>query len=160
MENPNTVQNKSISYKITNSDRKTFNIIFSISDNKLEILINEKSGISKSYKTSLNIKNFQEINKFFRQFDTINEIFEFISNLDKPEENIKITNDNKFVNLDISLPSFSKFKENNIKIKIPQIELKENDLIVKLCEEVKKIDILESKINFLFHFSRKIIYYI
>ena len=60
MENPNTVQNKSISYKITNSDRKTFNIIFSISDNKLEILINEKSGISKSYKTSLDIKIFKK----------------------------------------------------------------------------------------------------
>lgn len=29
--------------------------------------------------------------------------------------------------------------------------MKENDLIVKLCQEIKKIDILESKINFLFY---------
>ena len=41
-------------------------------------------------------------------------------------------------------------KENNISLKIPKIELKEKDLIKNLCEQVKKIDILKSKINFIF----------
>ena len=56
----------------------------------------------------------------------------------------------------------SKLKENNIKLKIPQIELKESDLIVKLCQEIKKIDILESKINYLFHclgMTEKVFFY-
>ena len=49
------------------------------------------------------------------------------------------------------MPKISKSKENNIKLKIPQIELKESELIVKLCQQVSKIDLLESKVNFLFH---------
>ena len=147
----NIVQNKNISFKIINAERKTFNVIFSIKENKLEILINEKSAISTSYKAALELKNFQEINKFFRQFDSIIEVFDFLLSLENPEEKIKIIGENKFLNLEIALPCISKLKENNIKLKIPQIELNENDLIVKLCEQVKKIDILESKINFIFH---------
>ena len=37
---------------------------------------------------------------------------------------------------------------------LPKIEVKEKDLIIKLCEKVNKIDILESKINYLFNYFR------
>ena len=144
-----------ISFKIMNPERQIFTIIFSIIENKLQILISEKSSLSTSYKTALEIKNFQEINKFFRQFDTIEEIYEFILTLENPEEKIKIEIENKFADVEIKLPNMSKLKENNMRLKIPQIELKENDLIVKLCQEIKKIDILESKINFLFYCTGK-----
>ena len=142
---------KSVLFNIINSENQKFTVIFSVNQEKLEILINEKASISYSYKTYLELKNFQEINKFFRQFDTIDEIFDFIMSLNEPEEKIKIKIDNKFADLNISLPRMSKTKENNIKIQVPEIELKESDLIVKICQEVKKIDILESKINFIFH---------
>ena len=33
---------------------------------------------------------------------------------------------------------------------IPSVEIKESDLIIKLCEKVEKIDVLEKKINYLF----------
>ena len=144
------VQNKSISIKISNSERKIFDLSFSIKENKLEISIIEKSVIPSSYKAALELKDFQEINKFFRQFDNITEVLEFILSFENPEDKIKIIEDNKFINLDISLPSVSKFKANVIKLKIPRVELKENELIVKICEQVKKIDALESKINFIF----------
>ena len=144
------VQNKSISIKISNSERKIFDLCFSIKENKLEISIIEKSVISSSYKAALELKDIQEINKFFRQFDNITEVLEFILSFENPEDKIKIMEDNKFMNLDISLPCVSKSKANVIKLKIPQVELKENDLIVKICEQVKKIDTLESKINFVF----------
>ena len=155
MTTANSGKSQQISYKITNSERQIFTILFSIVENKLQILINEKSSLSSSYKASFDVKNFQEINKFFRQFDTVEEIFEFIMSLDKPEEKLRIKVENKFTDLEIILPSMSKLRENNIKLKIPQIELNKNDLIVKLCQEVKKIDILESKINFLFHCCKK-----
>ena len=156
MEDPsNSIKNKSISYKITNSDSQIFNIIFSLIENKLEILINEKSIISSCYKAVLELENFIEINKFFRQFDSIEELFEFLMSLENPEEKIKITSENKFAVLEIYLPSFSKSKENHIKLEIPQIELKGNDLISKLCEKIKKIDLLEEKINFLFYCTGK-----
>ena len=164
MEDPsNSIKNKSISYKITNSDRQIFNIIFSLIENKLEILINEKSIISSCYKAVLELENFIEINKFFRQFDSKEELFEFLMSIENPEEKIKITSENKFAILEIYLPSFSKSKENHIKLKIPQIELKGNDLISKLCEKIKKIDFLEEKINFLFYCQerlKKILYYL
>ena len=144
------VQNKSISIKISNSERKIFDLSFSIKENKLEISIIEKSVIPSSYKAALELKDFQEINKFFKQFDNITEVLEFILSFENPEDKIKIMEDNKFINLDISLPSVSKFKANVIKLKIPRVELKENELIVKICEQVKKIDTLESKINFIF----------
>ena len=144
------VQNKSISIKISNSERKIFDLSFSIKENKLEISIIEKSVIPSSYKAALELKDFQEINKFFRQFDNITEVLEFILSFENPEDKIKIMEDNKFINLDISLPTVSKFKGNVIKLKIPRVELKENELIVKICEQVKKIDALESKINFIF----------
>jgi len=151
----NSNKSQQISYKIINSERQIFTILFSIVENDLQILINEKSSLSTYFKTSFDVKDFQEINKFFRQFDTIEEIFEFIMSLDNPEEKIKIKVENQFVDLKIILPCLCKLKENKIKLKIPQIELNENDLIVKLCQEVKNIDILESKINFLFHCCKK-----
>ena len=35
-------------------------------------------------------------------------------------------------------------------IQLPKNDIKEGDIIVKLCQQVKKIDVLERKINFLF----------
>ena len=134
----NSNKSQQISYKIINSERQIFTILFSIVENDLQILINEKSSLSTYFKTSFDVKDFQEINKFFRQFDTIEEIFEFIMSLDNPEEKIKIKVENQFVDLKIILPCLCKLKENKIKLKIPQIELNESDLIVKLCQEVKK----------------------
>jgi hypothetical protein len=115
MTTVNFNKRKKISYKILNSEKKKFTILFSIFENKLQILIKEKSSLSTSYKTCFDVKNFQEINKFFRQFDTVEEIFEFIMSLDKPEEKLKIKVENKFIYLEIILPNMSKLKENKIK---------------------------------------------
>ena len=104
-----------------------------------------------SYKVSLEVNEFFKINRFFRQFDTINEKYEFIHGLEKLTEKIDIQIEDKFVKLNISLPSISKANiNNNIHIILPEMDLNEKDLIVKLCEKVNQIDILESKINYIF----------
>ena len=114
-------------------------------------MITEKSNLLSTYKTSLEVENFYEINKFFKQFDDIQEIFEYFFDLEEIASNTTITIKNKFAKLNIKLPSISKSKSNNnLLLEIPRIELNEKDLIVKLCQQVKKIDILESKMNFLF----------
>ena len=143
-------------YQIINKDTFLYTIKISKLREELEILITEQSSLSSTYKVSLNIENFHKINKFFRQFDTVEEIVEYFNDLEDIGDNTTILTDNKFAKLNIKLPNISKSKaNNNFLLQIPKIELKENDLIVKLCEQVKKIDILETKIKFLLCCSGK-----
>ena len=53
MENSNNFKTNPSSFKITNSEKKTFFITFSKIEDKLEISINEQSILSSSYKVSL-----------------------------------------------------------------------------------------------------------
>ena len=153
MRSANTNSNNTISYQIINKERILYTIKISKVAEEVEIIITEKSSLSSTYKASLNVENFQEINKFFRQFDTVDEIFEYFNDLDNIGDNTTIMIENKFVNINIKLPGIYKSKSNNnFLIQVPKIELKENDLIVKLCEQVKKIDILETKMKYLFCF--------
>ena len=149
---PSPKTKKINTFKIINSQNQSFTIKFSLIGNEYEILVTSDSVLSLSYKVSLEVKEFQKLNKYFRQFDTIEEIYEFINGLEKLNEKIDIEIEDKFVKLTISFPSISKANiNNNIQIMLPQIEVNEKDLIIKLCEKVNKIDILESKINYLFN---------
>ena len=150
METPK-IDNNILSYEIIDDNRIIYTIKFTKNETNIEILITEKSSLSTTYKTSLEVKNFHEINKFFKQFDYIQEIFEYFCDLEEIASNTTITIKKKFAKLNIKLPGISKSKSNNnLLLEIPRIELNEKDLIVKLCQQVKKIDILESKMNFLF----------
>ena len=52
---------------------------------------------------------------------------------------------------EISIPSVLKNNANNeIIFVLPAVQIKESELIVKLCQEVEKISILEKKINYIF----------
>ena len=152
---PNPKTKKINTFKIINSHNQSFTIKFSLIENEFEILVSSDSVLSLSYKVSLEVKEFQKLNKYFRQFDTIEEIYEFINGLEKLKEKIDIKIEDKFVKLTISFPSISTANiNNNIQIMLPKIEVKEKDLIIKLYEKVNKIDILESKINYLFNYFR------
>ena len=143
---------KNHSFKIT-SDDKIFIIDFSIVSDNLEISIKNELVLSLFYKISFKVEDFHKLNKYFRQFDTVLEIFDFIINIEKFEEKIKIKIEDKIANLKIIIPSVSKIKQNiEIVLMIPEIKLKENELILKLCEKVEKIDILEKKINLLYKY--------
>ena len=64
MINANT--NNILKYQIINNDRILYIIKFSKLGEEIELLITEKSSLSSTYKASLNVENFHEINKFFR----------------------------------------------------------------------------------------------
>ena len=144
-------QPQSASFQIMNAERKSFTLKFSVKSEKLDINITNNSSFFLSYKLSFKVDDFYKLNKFFRQFDSVEEIYDFIVNLENIEEKINMSIEDKFINLIISIPNLSKSKSKiEIKMVVPAIEVKESDLIIKLCEKIEKIDILEKKINYLF----------
>jgi hypothetical protein len=159
-DNNNQKKNK---LKITENlfyNNQNYNLkILKSDDNQNLIMKIESNDIENSdyyYQINYKLQDLYSLNKFFRQFDTIDEIFEYFNDLDNISNNTTIFIKNKFAKLNIKLPNISKSKTNNsFLIEIQKIELKENDLIVKICEQVKKIDILETKIKFLFCCSGK-----
>ena len=141
---------KFFSIQILNFDKKAFTIKFSVLLNKLEILISNDTCLSLSYKLSFELENFLKLNKFFKQFDSVEEIFDYITGLVKLDKSISILTEDKFVKLKISLPYISKGNTyNEIELLVPNIEVKENDLILKLCEKAEKTVNLELKCEYL-----------
>ena len=133
------------------SDNKSYNLQFSIKSDKLDISISNDSSIALSFNASFTFDELVKLNRYFRQFDSVLEIYNFIVNLEKIEELISIKAENKFINLKISIPSLVKNKENiDIIFVLPAVQIKESELIVKLCQEVEKINTLEKKINYIF----------
>ena len=128
-----------------NSKNKSYDLKLSIKSEKLDISLSEESSIGLSYNASFTFDELLKLNPYFRQFDSVLKIYNFIINIDKNEELITIEADNKFINLKISIPG-----NNDIIFVLPAIKIKESELIVKLCQEVKKINILEKKINYIF----------
>ena len=145
-----TQANKFFSVEVFNIDKKSFTIKFSVISNKLEIFVSNDNSLSLSYKISFEIDNFHKLNKYFKQFDTVEEVFDFIVGLEQLDKNITILTEDKFIKLNISLPFISKGNSyNTIEIIIPNVEVKDSDLIVKLCEKAEKMTLLELKNNFL-----------
>lgn len=143
-------------FKIATSDDKSYSLKFSVKSEKIEIYISNNNSIYLSYKASFTIDELHKLNKYFRQFDTINEAYDFLINIEKIEEIINIKVEDKFINLKLSLPHISKAKTQiEINFIIPVVEIKESDLIIKLCEKTEKIDVLEKKINYIFSILRK-----
>jgi hypothetical protein len=143
-------------FKIASSDDKSYSLKFFVKSEKIEIYISNNNSIYLSYKASFTIDELHKLNKYFRQFDTINEAYDFLINIEKIEEIINIKVEDKFINLKLSLPKISKAKmQIEINFIIPVVEIKESDLIIKLCEKMEKIDILEKKINYIFSILRK-----
>ena len=126
-----------------NSKNKSYNLKLSIKSEKLDLSLSEESSIGLSYNASFTFDELLKLNRYFRQFDSILEIYNFIVNLDKIEELITIEAENKFINLKISIPGVTKNKMNNdIIFVLPAVKIKESELIVKLCQEVEKINII------------------
>ena len=148
---PSPKENKLFSLEILNPDKVLYRLKLSTESNKLEILITNDNLLSLSYKASFQIEDLNKLNRYFRQFDSVEEVFDFLTDLENLQDNIKITKDGKFIKFTISIPTLLKTKKaSEIEMIIPSVEVKESDLIIKLCEKVEKIKVLESKINFLF----------
>ena len=150
MSTPNPDEKKFYSLQIFNFDMKSFTIKFSVSVNTMEIFVSNDCSLSLSYKLGLNLDNFHKLNKYFKQFESIEEVFDFIVGLEELDKKISIITEGKFVKLTISLPIISKGNYyNNIELMIPSVEVKDSDLIVKLCEKTEKLNIIELKLKYI-----------
>ena len=140
-----------IDYEIKNENNSYYKIQFNLFSEKIEISVLEKSVLPEAFKVCLNLENFKTINNVFKQFDNLTDMFEYLKDLENISEKTSLIIENKFAKLTIKLPPILKSNPNNdMIIQLPKDDIKESDLIVKLCQQVKKIDILEKKINFLF----------
>ena len=140
------------SLNITTQDRKSYTLKFSIKSEKLDIQITNNSSLALSYNASFSSEELSKLNRFFRQFDTISEIYDFMINIEKLGENIVLKPEDNFINLKLTLPTVLKNQQKNeLTLVLPEVKVKESDLIVKLCHQVEKIDILEKKINYIFY---------
>ena len=142
---------KSTLLKITSSDKRQYSLKLSIISDKLEFSISSESLISISFKLAMNLEDLHKSNSFFRQFDSVVDIYDFLLDIEKVEEKINILLEDKFAKLIINNPQALKTaKRREIEIMVPAVDIKDKDLIIKLCEKVEKINVLEKKINYIF----------
>ena len=128
---------------------KTFNI----KDFELKIYQSERSIIYHAteikdltgtlYKTELDLDKLCKLNRLFRAYDSVEEVFE---NLQKLEESkIIIKKEENQIIVTLILEFMGEQKEAKI-ILIPQ-QVKIDDIVMKLCDKVKEIDVLNQIIN-------------
>ena len=155
--NPNQDATKFFSLQVLLLDKKSsYTLKFSVILNKLEIFVSNDNNLPLSYKISFQIEDFHKLNKFFKQFETVEEILDFIVGLEELDEKINIITEDKFIKLNITLPFISKGNSYKVmELIIPSIEVKENDLIIKLCEKFHKITVLELKFDYIFNCLQK-----
>ena len=128
--------------QIKGIDNKLYNL--EIIKEKNEIIF--KSNIIKDildiqYSLNIHLKHFYNVNKKFRQYNSINEIYSKYFNNIKEENIIISSNDNKIIVYFID----------GDKEKIPFIlepnEMKIDNTIRKICDKIKDIDMLKSELD-------------
>ena len=143
-----------ISYDIEELNKYSFKIQFKINENKITISALDKlSAISQTYKLEFSLDDFQQLDKYFKQYDSITELYEYLSDMEIEKKSL-IELEENFIKLIISFPTAS-VKKNPVKkinFMLPKIEMKESDIILKLCEKMNEIDTLKEKINFLYYY--------
>ena len=140
-----------LSYDIEELNKYSFKIQFKINKDKITILALDKiSVISPTYKLEFSLDDFHKLDKYFKQYDSLTELYGYLFDMEIEKKTV-IELEKNFVKLIISFPTgFIKNSFKKINFVLPQIEMKESDIILKLCEKVNEIDILKEKINFLY----------
>ena len=145
--------NSFLSYDLEEFNKYSFKIQFKLNENKIIISAFDKiSVISQIYKLEFSLDDFHKLDKYFKRYDSLTELYEYLSEIEI-EKNTKIELEENFINLTISFPTGSVKKPfKKINFMLPKIEIKESDIILKLCEKVKEIEILKEKINYLYYY--------
>ena len=155
MENELLTKGKEFNIEITSDKNNTYSIQFTL-NSSLEIVANQKNAVlNKSFSNKFTIHEIQQ-NKYFVQFDTLNEIYNEVFERTKKDK-ITITENENTLIINIPLPSTKiteqKFelkqisKNDNEKINdLTQLVIKQNKEITDLKNELKDI---KEKLNIL-----------
>ena len=104
------------------------------------------------YRGIFSKENFLKLHKFFRQFDSIDEIYDFLKNIGL-EKITTIFYENNILKIKIDIPSLIKNKPpNEIIIMLLREDADTNDLLNKLNDKIKEIDILQKKVDYLYKY--------
>ena len=155
MENELLTKGKEFNIEIISDKNNTYSIQFTL-NSSLEIVANQKNAVlNKSFSNKFTIHEIQQ-NKYFVQFDTLNEIYDEVIERTKKDK-ITITENENTLIINIPLPSTKiteqKFelkqisKNDNEKINdLTQLVIKQNKEIADLKNELKDI---KEKLNIL-----------
>ena len=155
MENELLTKGKEFNIEITSDKNNTYSIQFTL-NSSLEIVANQKNAVlNKSFSNKFTIHEIQQ-NKYFVQFDTLNEIYDEIFERTKKDK-ITITENENTLIINIPLPS-TKYTEQKFELKqiskndnekindLTQLVIKQNKEITDLKNELKDI---KEKLNIL-----------
>ena len=155
MENEILTKGKEFNIEITSDKNNTYSIQFTL-NSSLEIVANQKNAVlNKSFSNKFTIHEIQQ-NKYFVQFDTLNEIYDEVIERTKKDK-ITITENENTLIINIPLPS-TKYTEKKFELKqiskndnekindLTQLVIKQNKEIADLKNELKDI---KEKLNIL-----------
>ena len=146
METPKIMNSNT--YNIKNKDMSISVTLSNLSNNTLQIKIIENDSIpSRSYSANFTLENLQKLNRYFKLFETIEEILPELNNLFE-DNKITFTLNSNSVELDLSLPL--KVIEKAV-LTIPETEKDQKQVISDLCTMVnelrKKVKKLETELE-------------
>ena len=155
MENELLTKGKEFNIEIISDKNNTYSIQFTL-NSSLEIVANQKNAVlNKSFSNKFTIHEIQQ-NKYFVQFDTLNEIYNEVFERTKKDK-ITITENENTLIINIPLPS-TKYTEQKFELKqiskndnekindLTQLVIKQNKEITDLKNELKDI---KEKLNIL-----------
>lgn len=104
------------------------------------------------YEGVFNKDNFYKFHKFFRQFDSIEEIYEFLKQIGL-EKITSLFFEKDILKIKMSMPSLIKDKPtNDIILILVKENTHSNALLENIVEKVKEIDVLKKKVDFLYKY--------
>ena len=134
----NNNENNIIEKEIKGIDNKLYKLLIIKEDDEIILKSNIIDDIfDNQYILNINLIQFYNMNKIFKEYKSINDIYiKYFNNI--KEEDIKINIENNKIKL--------KYKE-EINIILEQNKLNIENIIMKLCNKIKEIDNINNEMN-------------
>ena len=147
----------SINYECKSKNKCSYSIEIKQNNLRIDILVQDKSSVMDGkYKISLSLEELVKLNKYYRQFDTIDEVYQDFSGIENIDKLTSIEIDKDFLKFDLVIPFIQKRNPKNyIEVMMKGEKISENEVLFKLCEKVKEIDVLKRKIDYIFYLLGK-----
>ena len=127
-------------FELKGEDNCLYSIIIRKEEDSLFIQAFDKEKIDKNdYKIKLSKEDFYKINKVFKQCDDINEILSIFI-FSQIEKRISIRKEKDAIIIKLSLMSPMNSGNIETKIKLPQVELKNDELFIRFFNKVNELN--------------------
>lgn len=125
-----------------------FTLRFSIQSSSLCVNITEDDSVpSINYSSKFNLSDLKEHNRYFRMFDSLEQLMSEIKNI-CDQEKVKIKKEKTLVKVFLLVPLTSL---GDVTFDIPQAEMDQKQVIADLCQKVnelnKEIKLLKTQTN-------------